>query len=486
MGINVAGLMVLSLAIIILSLMTQVAISSSTDVGLSSTQSVDRAGERARTDLEMVRTLGGGGILRVQVKNTGLTSVYDYPNMDFIVDYLDPAGAQVIARLTYTTGTLADNQWKKTSITPNDYQPGAWNPTEIITLDAKLNPTQKSDTIATVSVATPNGVAAVSAFVAKGFFWFTNAYDISLTTTGSWEDIDLSAYVPAGTSGVVVEVVNTANINDLSGVVRGKEDTRNYMSNPLFEAMAKETHRWQIVKVDSDRLIQGYIEDVAIDFKLQGYSLGSDPSYFANPPDITPATKEQWETVDVSAYVDADADGVILFVDSIDGVKRKYAIRESGSIFLDAGPDKHQIGKYSNTMYLVGLNSADKFQAWLQDVLTIKIYLVGQTKGSVVYNLEDLVVADPSTGSWQELDAAEYNIPVEGNGLFLRAGALSAANKKLGFRHGASTDDWNRIIETDVLLIAGTGIRADNVWDEYMQDSKSEVAIAAYTVGLRN
>ena len=35
----------------------------------------------------------------------------------------------------------------------------------------------------------------------------------------------------------------------------------------------------------------------------------------------------------------------------------------------------------------------------------IQVYLVGQTKGSVVYYTDDIAVADPTLGSWQQLDA---------------------------------------------------------------------------------
>ena len=70
-----------------------------------------------------------------------------------------------------------------------------------------------------------------------GFVWHTNACDISLTTTGSWQDIDLSQngsdgdcsgvpLVPVGATGAVVEVVNTGTTEGRSGVVRAKEDTR--------------------------------------------------------------------------------------------------------------------------------------------------------------------------------------------------------------------------------------------------------------------
>ena len=326
MGINIATLVVLAALIVVLTLMTRVSIISNTALGLTMNGAVDRAGDRARTSLEMVSAEGGGGNLTVQVKNTGITSVFDYDHVDF-------------ARLTYTEGALGDNQWKKTSITPDSFQPGAWNPEEVITLDALLSPTQKADTTATVAVVTPNGIAATSSFTAKGFFWFTNAYDISLTTTGlPWQDIDLSVHVPAGTTGAIVDVVHTGTTDAISGLVRGKPDTREYMSDTRFEALQKNTHRWQIVKVDSNRLIQGYIENVAIDFKLRGYTLGSDPSYNNTPPDITPGTKAQWVAVDVSAYVDANADGVILFVDSTEGAQRNTPSVSLEALFYPPGP----------------------------------------------------------------------------------------------------------------------------------------------------
>ena len=54
------------------------------------------------------------------------------------------------------------------------------------------------------------------------------------------------------------------------------------MSNTAFEEIHDQGHRWQIVKVDSAREIQGYIENIGIDFQLLGYTIGADPSYFAS------------------------------------------------------------------------------------------------------------------------------------------------------------------------------------------------------------
>ena len=250
-----------------------------------------------------------------------------------------------------------------------------------------------------------------------GFVWLTTADDISLSSTGDWQDVDLSTYIPVGAAGAIVEVVNTGSLSSVSGVVRGKEDTRDYMSNPAFEEIEAKNHRWQIVKVDSNRLIQGYIENTDIDFKLLGYTIASDPLYFPIPPDVTPGITGAWTTADVSAYVDSDADGVILFIDSVSSGDQDYGIREVGSSYATTDKKLHQ---YGNTMFLVGINTADQFDAYIEST-NVKLYLVGQTKGSVVYYTDDIAVADPPTGSWQELDADDYGIPAAASGLIFLA-----------------------------------------------------------------
>ena len=143
-------------------------------------------------------------------------------------------------------------------------------------------------------------------------------------------------------------MVNPSTTGNLIGVVRGKEDNQDYVSNTLIEAMAGETHRWQIVKVDGNRLIQGYIGHTAIGFKLRGHTLVSNPSYFTTPFDIIPSTLGQCVTVDVSGYVGVAADDVILLVDSVEAVETGYAIRETGSSFV--APVNQQLPRYATTM----------------------------------------------------------------------------------------------------------------------------------------
>mgnify|MGYP000031666213 FL=1 len=274
MAINIAGVIVVGVLIVVLAVLARTSIVATTLVGRSTLEGNYLNGEQVRTKFEFVSARGGSGDLTLKLKNTGLTPVFDFSGMDFIVEYLDALSNQVVTRLTYTTGVLANNEWKKISISPDSYQPGAWDPNETITLEALLSPTQKTDSTATVSITTPNGVSVDWSFGPSGFFWFTDALDISLITALSWQDIDLTDEVPEGTTGAIVEIINTGTEGTQSGVVRGKDDTREYMSNTNYQTVEDETHRWQIVKVDGNRVIQRYVEDTQIDFKLISYTMG--------------------------------------------------------------------------------------------------------------------------------------------------------------------------------------------------------------------
>ncbi|MCH7737496.1 MAG: hypothetical protein IH872_08870 [Chloroflexi bacterium] len=314
-----------------------------------------------------------------------------------------------------------------------------------------------------------------------GFVWTVNATDISLGVTGSWQDIDLSAAVPSGASGAIIEVVNTGSVGSYSGMVRGKDDTRDYMSDAENGLIYPSSHRWQVVKIDSGRLVQGYIENMDIDFKLLGYTIGSDPAYFSVPADVTPGTTAAWTAVDVSGVVDQDADGVILLIDNIENAARDYGVRETGSSF--ATTDR-ELGPYGNTMYMVGIDGSDQFDIYIENS-NLKVYLVGQTKGSVVYYTDDVAVNDPTLGSWQQLDADTDVTPAVSSDavgmLFWVENSAAGADYRASFREGGSSDDWNGDIQRNTHLQAAVGISGANNWGELLENEAINVSVAGYT-----
>lgn len=316
--------------------------------------------------------------------------------------------------------------------------------------------------------------------VEEGFTWLTQSDDISVTTAGSWQDIDLTTYVPSTAAGVIVDLINTDNSTHRA-FVRGKEDTRDYMDGPQDGRLRNRTHRWQMVKLDSNKTIQGYVNDTFVKFKLLGYTTGDDPDYFAVPPDITPATTSAWTMVDVSSQVDADATGIILLVYSESEQDRDYAIREVGS----SDPKGNDLGlrRYQSTMHVVGLNASKEFETWLEHS-SLKLYLVAQTKDRFTYYVDNIAVADPPLDSWQTMDADDYAIPAAAGGLI-----MSVESDDYGimtFRHGDGFDDWGPLstnVDGDTLVQAPVGLNLANEWEEYMEIAKMDVAIAAWVKG---
>ena len=93
-------------------------------------------------------------------------------------------------------------------------------------------------------------------------------------------------------------------------------------------------------------------------------------------------------------------------------------------------------------MYLVGLDALDQFEVFLENVAQIQVYLIAQTKGSVVYNLEDVLAADPNVGSWQAIEADNYNVPEAAKGVFLRIENRDSGDRVASIVHEDSTDAW--------------------------------------------
>ena len=125
MAMNIAGVIVVGVLIVVLAVLARTSIAATTLVGRSTLEVNYLNGEQVRTKFEFVSARGSSRDLTLTLKNTGLTPVFDFSGMDFIVEYFDALSSQVVTRLTYTTGVLANNEWKKISISPDSYQPGA-------------------------------------------------------------------------------------------------------------------------------------------------------------------------------------------------------------------------------------------------------------------------------------------------------------------------------------------------------------------------
>ncbi|MEE8471628.1 MAG: hypothetical protein V3S82_00510 [Dehalococcoidia bacterium] len=127
--------------------------------------------EIVRTDLStLTATQPSADLLDVTLRNTGQVKLGSFDRWDVIVQYTDSGATYYVKWLTYTTGVLGDNEWKKTAIYVGGttdaevFEPGILNPGEDLKFQVKLNPTVGTGTDNLVIISTPNGIAASIAF----------------------------------------------------------------------------------------------------------------------------------------------------------------------------------------------------------------------------------------------------------------------------------------------------------------------------------
>ena len=108
--------------------------------------------------------------LDVSLSNSGQVKLANFSGWDVIVQYFTNSTLQV-RYLTYTNGTLGNNQWVKEGIyedaaasDPEVFDPGILNPGEDLVIQAKLDPGVDQDTTNLVVISTPNGIPTSMSF----------------------------------------------------------------------------------------------------------------------------------------------------------------------------------------------------------------------------------------------------------------------------------------------------------------------------------
>lgn len=249
---------------------------------------------------------------------------------------------------------------------------------------------------------------------------FTNAVDITPGTAGVWVNIDVSAYVPAGATGVILQVVSSGN-NILWGLRKlGSTDNRTqYMS------FASST--WGYIGINSNRVFQGYIGGTGLQFKLLGY-FTSEGVFFTNGYNKAPSTTDSWVTIDCSAQIPAGAKFAVV---ELSALGESVGLRPTGST------DNRIITINRYAFALVGLDANRTFEVY-RPASTYTLYLIGYlTLGTPKTNGADVSLT--STGAYVNIDRSGDADAANAIGVLVeKAGETNS----YALRKNGSTDDF--------------------------------------------
>ncbi len=119
------------------------------------------------TGITLIQFVNISTAITVDVQNTGNTSVSDFANMEYVIQYTTTAGGgtETAEIMAYVAGSSANGTWDILSITPDSVQPGVWDPGETIRMSGNLSGTPQSGTTGAVWVSTPDGAVIGGTFV---------------------------------------------------------------------------------------------------------------------------------------------------------------------------------------------------------------------------------------------------------------------------------------------------------------------------------
>lgn len=258
--------------------------------------------------------------------------------------------------------------------------------------------------------------------MAQTFFSITPV-DVTPGITGyPWQDVDVSANIPVGATGVILYVYTSGGGGasaDLGLRKKGSTDTE------FFEIFDAGYHEWAMVGVDGDRLFQCYVENAFIRVYLTGYTT-SGVTFLTNRIGLAPATGV-WDNFDASAYVPADATGVIL----------KILCDISGAEIGLRPPTSVEDRKAECKRTFLGITGCSNQEFGIyREVATTTPYLIGYiTDGVVFFDAEkDYSLTD--IGVWKDIDCSG-DAPEAGM-LFFDVRLVGVGSLDFGLRKDAS------------------------------------------------
>jgi hypothetical protein len=281
--------------------------------------------------------------------------------------------------------------------------------------------------------------------------------DLGLTTTGAWTDVDVSASVPEGATGVILHIVNSSTTYYRNGVRKnGSSDNRNMI---LFS----HSHYWTMVGVDADRVFEAYIANVAVDIYLVGY-VDADAAFFTNGVNKSLSATAAWTDIDISANTDTNtAIGAIFEVAHSGATSSSYAygLRKNGST------DEHIAQVYgaslvaTNACAIIGVDESEVCEGYIANT-AVDFYLLGYFMAGATFNTNGTDLSLTNLDAWEDLSA----LPAGATGAFIEVNNDSGGAYYYGLRENGSAEaiyervtrhmwgivkaDANRVIEGEI------------------------------------
>ena len=129
---------------------------------------------------------------------------------------------------------------------------------------------------------------------------FFEEQEVTLSAANTWEDVDLSSFVPEDAE-VVFLIGRNSTGNTRRFQVRCNGSTQSFASGDW--GLNDGGMVWQAIKVDVNKTIEVYRNSGLVTLYIFGYLKKSEISATTNMPFVAPTTLSTWEEIDLSSHI---------------------------------------------------------------------------------------------------------------------------------------------------------------------------------------
>ena len=295
------------------------------------------------------------------------------------------------------------------------------------------------------------------------------------STPNIWEDVDVSAFVPTGASGAILQVIGDPAIAYDYGV-RRKSSSDTWMLQADQNTKA-DTHRFLFVGLDENGVYQVNAESLTITTYLVGYT-GDGVTFFIDAVDKSfNSPLGTYQDVNISADTGVDtAVGAIFHVHTTSIGSGSYGLRmEGGStdLYQDARAESVQA-------HVIGVNGSERLEAKIETA-NIDLYLVGYVTSGAVFFADPIDVSTDTLDAYVDADITPYIGTDDANGAILEWIDIDNSSRATAVRREGATYDYYHDMRHTGAIVA---IDDNDVFEhKHAATDRMDLYVLGYTLG---
>jgi len=315
-------------------------------------------------------------------------------------------------------------------------------------------------------------LASQAALAAPAFNYLAAPVDVTPTVAGAWVNVDVSAYVPYGATGVLVLFQNPTSTDRAYGI-RKNGSSDDWQTQ--VQAVAGN-QGWLMTGLDPNRIFEVYTESTAVKTYLLGYTLDG-VTFLTNRVQKTIGFINSWRNVDISGETAPDTalGGIFTIVNR--GISSdQFGLRKNGSL-----DDRvRELDGRSATLGVIGVDAAQTAELQVETV-DIDLYLVGYVTHGAAFFTNAVNKSTSFTNVYRDVDISA-DIASRANGALVEIFNFDSGRYPAALRANGSASD---LYLNHMHGFAAVGTDSSDVFEQKVGNLAMDLYLVGYSLDPR-